>query len=268
VIGGQKIGIISKIRQVIQPVTQKLGNLVSPLLSSKKVNPDTAGRPLSSSTASIGKSFENLVKSSPAVSSPAAKYTAVAAGMPVSLPRAASSPQSSTITGGRAKRTDVTKTAPKAPSVTVTAQPYQYSNVRAGSTDIPDTVLPVAGALGLTAGSAMDGGNNMGWYSELDENLGGALPGGSKLDYGQLATMAGVALAGYGASRVLASGRIYNAVKGMFGGSTRKTYRRRIGVKRSDLKRFKAMKRDLQRLDKAVNLIGVADIKFSRKARG
>jgi len=229
----------------------------------QKSNKVNAGVVVPSSTMKANPSrFSNLVASTPAMTSSMRKTVDVAVGKPVVAQ--SSSISSSKPTEGRSKRSDVIRTTPP--------------EARAPTTG--SNVLPVGGALtaaGLAAGayslgeSADTGGDNMGWYTNVDEYLGGGLPGGAPVDWTQTAISAAALYGGYGLAKAVTAGGTVNTLQKLFGGgSGRKVYRRRIGVKRSDIKRLKAMSRDLHRLDKVVNAAHIADIKFSRttKARG
>lgn len=109
----------------------------------------------------------------------------------------------------------------------------------------------------------------MGAYNSLDDWMAGVLPGGTPVDVKE-AVVKGLAVAG-GAyltkslTGALAGANIGSRLSGIFGGRAgRKVRRARIGVRRSDYRRMSRMMTDLRRLDKFVNRIGIADLKFKR----
>lgn len=263
------MGILSKIVQAGKAIigqTSNLGKSLMPKTFTLNAG-EAVTKSYSTSKSPKTMTFSDLVRSTPAYSSPAARVVNIATGQPVTtISSSSSKPKQSTITQGRSKRSDLVRT--------------QVMTSLPGSPVIPGDSLglstPLAGAgLGLTGGDYTNyttGGDNMGWYNSLDENLAGLLPGGEKVDWGQAAIGAGLLAGGYGIGTALKGQAGFNSLQRLFGGgkSQRKVYRRRIGVKRSDIKRLKAMSRDLHRLDKVVNAAHIADIKFSRttKARG
>jgi len=204
------------------------------------------------------------------VTSQAAKVSNMAVGMPVSQAAKTSKIQESKITSGRAKKSDLLKAperiVPVGQGILTSPSPAPTQPFGIG-----EMIAPAAAGvgLGLTAGDTGTGGDSMGWYNMLDENLGGLLPGGEKVDWAQVAVGGALLAGGYGIGTALKGQGVFNSLQGLFtGGSRRKVYRRRIGVKRSDIKRLKAMSRDLHRLDKVVNAAHIADIRFSRTTKG
>lgn len=269
------MGLMSKIGAAGRAITQKISNLAKPLTS--KLSPILAGKPLTSSTKISTRgstpTFSDLVRSSPMSIKNAPAAVSLAMGIPGSeitrqkaMPTAFDKPAKSGISANSPKVP--TRNQASTPTQTKTTPTIEPS---AGMPIMPAlgaaAALTGAGLAGMSVSSGESGGNNMGWYDALDENLAGILPGGEKIDYGQAALMAGVALAGGGIAKVLSSGSLYGTVKGWLGGSKRKVYRRRIGLKRSDVKRMKAVSRDLHRIDKVVNMLHIADVKFRPSKR-
>jgi len=142
---------------------------------------------------------------------------------------------------------------------------------------LSDVVLPATigyAAATIPAGQetppVKEEGKLMGAYNKLDDWLAGVLPGGVPVDVKEAAIKG---LAGYAAYRL--GGSAKSALSGMSigsvvsrifggGGGVRKVRRARIGVRRSDYKRVNRMMNDLRRLDKFVNKVGIADLKFRR----